>query len=83
MTVSFTPQVVRNVRVDLVRGAALLIIFTDHVRGSVFAALTPINFGFSDMAEVLLFLSGYVCAFAYGHVLAERGLWACQFKAAW
>jgi hypothetical protein len=73
----------RDLRVDVVRGLALLIIFTDHVRGSIFAALTPINFGFSDMADVFLFLSGYVCAFAYGRVLAERGLGACQRKAVW
>jgi len=50
----------RDLRVDLVRGLALLIIFSDHVRGNPVRDFMPISLGFSDMAEVFLFLSGYV-----------------------
>ncbi len=50
----------RDLRVDLVRGVALLIIFSDHVIGNPVRDFMPISLGFSDMAEVFLFLSGYV-----------------------
>jgi hypothetical protein len=63
----------RDNRLDVVRGAALLIICTDHIRGSWLAAWTPKNFGFSDMAEVFVFLSGYVCGLAYGRRMAVEG----------
>ena len=50
----------RHLRVDLVRGVALLIIFSDHVVGNPIRDFMPISLGFSDMAEVFIFLSGYV-----------------------
>jgi len=50
----------RDLRVDLVRGLALLIIFSDHVRGNPVRDFMPISLGFSDMAEWFVFLSGYV-----------------------
>jgi hypothetical protein len=72
---------IRDPRIDLVRGLALLVIFTDHLSGGIFRLVTPINLGFADMSEVFLFLSGYVCALAYGRVLVERGWFVCQLKA--
>ena len=50
----------RDLRVDLLRGVALLIIFSDHVRGNPVLYFMPISLGFSDMAEWFVFLSGYV-----------------------
>ncbi len=50
----------RDMRVDLVRGMALLIIFSDHIVGNPFRKFMPISLGFSDMAEVFIFVSGYL-----------------------
>jgi hypothetical protein len=44
----------------LLRGVALLIIFSDHVHGNPVRAFMPISLGFSDMAEWFVLLSGYV-----------------------
>lgn len=71
----------RDLRIDIVRGAALLIIHTDHFHDSVLASLTPRNFGFSDMAEIFIFLSGCVCGMTYGRVIQSKGFLACQKKA--
>jgi hypothetical protein len=50
----------RDLRVDFVRGLALLVIFSDHVIGNSIRDFMPISLGFSDMAEVFIFLSGYL-----------------------
>jgi len=71
----------RDLRIDFLRGAALLFIFIDHVERNPWSDYTPKALGFSDMAEVFFFLSGYVCALSYGRVLSQRGFWACQRKA--
>jgi hypothetical protein len=71
----------RDPRIDFFRGVALLIVFVDHIVGNPVREFTPGRMGFSDMAEVFLFLSGYVCGSAYLRVLVERGFWACQKKA--
>lgn len=71
----------RDVRLDLFKGVALLIIFVNHVGGNPLAKVTPGRFGPSDSAEIFVFISGYAIALAYGPVLAERGFAACQRKA--
>jgi hypothetical protein len=50
----------RDIRLDLVRGLALLIICSDHIYTNPLRTLTPIGLGFSDMAEMFIFLSGYL-----------------------
>lgn len=50
----------RDPRVDLFRGIALIVIAVDHILANPVARLTPVSWGYSDMAEVFLFLSGYV-----------------------
>jgi len=55
----------RVVSVDFWRGVALVMIFIDHVPGNVFDRFTQRNFGFSDAAEVFVFLAGVAAAFAY------------------
>jgi len=50
----------RDLRIDFLRGLALLIIFSDHVSGSPIRKFMPTSLGFSDMAEVFVFLSGYL-----------------------
>ncbi len=71
----------RDLRLDLIRGVALLCMHTDHFRHNELASWTPRNFGFSDMAEVFVFVSGCVCGIAYGKVLQTRGFLICQRKA--
>ncbi|MBP2301033.1 OpgC family protein [Azospirillum picis] len=71
----------RDVRLDLFKGMALLIIFINHVGGNPLAKVTPGRFGPSDSAEIFVFISGYAVALAYGPVLAKQGFAACQRKA--
>src|SRR6476661_4066791 len=52
--------------IDFWRGFALLTIFIDHVPENIFDHVTQQNFGFSDAAELFVFLSGVSIALAYG-----------------
>jgi hypothetical protein len=52
--------------IDFWRGFALLTIFIDHAPDNAFQQLTVRNFGFSDAAELFVFLSGVSVALAYG-----------------
>src|SRR5215813_3110176 len=52
--------------IDFWRGFGLLTIFIDHVPENVFQHVTQQNFGFSDAAELFVFLSGVSVAIAYG-----------------
>jgi hypothetical protein len=72
----------RDTRIDVFRALALLIIFVDHVPGTVFETLTYKNFGFSDAAEAFVLISGMSVALAYGskfqpgnRLLATLKLW--------
>jgi hypothetical protein len=65
------------------RGGAIVIVVLDHIRGNPLRDFMPVSLGFSDMAEVFLFLSGCVCGISYSRRLAERGFWECQRKACW
>lgn len=75
----------RDLRIDFFRGLALLIVLVDHLEGlagqSVVEQWTLISLGFSDAAEIFIFLSGYVLAVAYAPVLASQGMWGCVKKA--
>ncbi|WP_102961072.1 OpgC family protein [Mangrovicella endophytica] len=56
----------RDHRVDFWRGVALMMIFVNHIPGTIWENVTSRNFGFSDAAEVFVFLAGFASAFAYG-----------------
>lgn len=71
----------RDLRIDCFRGVALFSITVDHTVGNAFGQLTLRAFGVSDAAEVFVFLSGLVCARAYGGVLARQGLLVAEAKA--
>ena len=71
MTTAGKPQ--RDVRLDFFRGLALWLIFLDHIPGNVVNWFTLRNYGFSDAAELFIFVSGYTAAFVYGRVMRERG----------
>ena len=64
---------VRDVRIDFFRGIALYMILVDHIVGDPINNFTYQRFGFSDAAEIFVFLSGVSCGIAYSRVLARRG----------
>src|SRR3974390_1394751 len=63
----------RELRLDLFRGLALWLIYIDHVSPDLLTWLTIRNYGFSDAAEIFIFLSGYTAAWVYGRALVESG----------
>jgi hypothetical protein len=63
----------RDHRIDFFRGLALIFIFWDHVPHNPLGQITLRNFGFSDAAEVFVFLAGYAAVLAYGKILARDG----------
>ena len=66
---------VRDRRIDVFRGLALAMIFINHVPGTIFEMLTSRNFGFSDAAEIFVFISGTSAALAYADALSRPRLW--------
>ncbi|MEE5037093.1 OpgC domain-containing protein [Pseudomonas alliivorans] len=64
----------RDHRIDFFRGLALIFIFWDHVPDNPMAQLTVRNFGFSDAAEIFVFLAGYAAILAYGRIARREGL---------
>ena len=68
----------RDPRIDFFRGLALIFIFWDHVPHNPLANITVQNIGFSDAAEIFVFLAGYAAVLAYGKILQRDGyLMAC------
>ncbi|BAP41219.1 OpgC domain-containing protein [Pseudomonas sp. 21LCFQ010] len=63
----------RDLRIDFFRGLALIFIFWDHVPDNPLAQLTVRNFGFSDAAEIFVFLAGYASILAYGRIYQRDG----------
>lgn len=63
----------RDPRIDLLRGFALLTIFVDHIPFDSLSRFTPRSFGFSDAAEVFVFLAGYSAFLAYRPVFDYGG----------
>ena len=51
----------RDPRIDACRGIALWWIFLDHIPNNIGSWLTLRNYGFSDAAEVFMFISGVTC----------------------
>jgi hypothetical protein len=63
----------RDLRLDLFRGIALWLIFLDHIPFNVVNWVTIRNYGFSDAAEIFVFISGYTAAFVYARAMREKG----------
>lgn len=60
-----SPVGVRDHRLDVFRGLALMMIFINHVPRNVYEALTSRNYGFSDAAEAFVLMSGIAVGLAY------------------
>ncbi len=61
----------RDVRLDLVRGFALICIYIDHVPGNAMAAMTLRAFGICDASEVFVLVSGIAAAMAYRRLFQQ------------
>src|SRR3981081_4302959 len=67
------PLAGRDLRLDLFRGLANWAIFLDHIPHEVLNSITTRNYGFSDAADLFVFISGYTAAFVFGRIMIERG----------
>src|SRR5215475_368870 len=63
----------RDVRIDFFRGLALYMILVDHVIADPISRFTYQRFGFSDAAEIFVFLSGISRGIVYSRVLLRSG----------
>lgn len=67
------PTARRDLRLDLFRGLANWLIFLGHVPDTALTWFTTRNYGFSDAADLFVFISGYTAAFVFARVMIERG----------
>src|SRR5258708_36319782 len=63
----------RELRLDLFRGLAVWLIFIDHVSPDLLSWFTIRSYGFSDAAEIFIFISGYTAAMVYGRAMLTSG----------
>jgi hypothetical protein len=67
------PLATRDIRLDLFRGLANWAIFLDHIPHEVLSSITTRNYGFSDAADLFVFISGYTAASVFGRIMIEQG----------
>ncbi len=67
------PKKQRDVRLDLFRGLAMLIIIVAHAPGNPWNSWIPARFGFSSAAEMFVFCSGIASALAFGRLFERQG----------
>jgi hypothetical protein len=85
MTVTLPPKG-RDLRLDLLRGIANWQIFINHIPNNIFNWITTVNYGFSDAADLFIFISGYTASFVYARIMLERGTLPAStriFRRAW
>lgn len=63
----------RDLRLDFFRGVANWWIFLDHIPNNVVNWVTPRNYGFSDAADLFVFISGYTASFVYAQMMIDKG----------
>jgi hypothetical protein len=64
----------RDLRLDFFRGLSLFFIFIDHIPENTLGYFTLRSIGFSDAAEVFIFISGYTAALVYGRSMQRKGV---------
>ncbi|WP_428391135.1 OpgC family protein [Lichenicoccus sp.] len=74
------PRPRRDHRVDALRGAALAMMFVDHIPDNLLNRLTLRNLGFCDAAEIFVLLAGFASMLAYGRAFAREGVGAALSK---
>ncbi|MGV8953049.1 MAG: OpgC family protein [Cypionkella sp.] len=70
----------RDARLDMFRGLALVMIFINHVPGTIYENFTSRNFGFSDAAEAFVFMSGLAAGLAYSPRFRTGSFWLATAK---
>lgn len=70
----------RDVRLDLFRGLANWAIFLDHTPHEILSWMTTRNYGFSDAADLFVFISGYTAALVFVRIMREKGYAAAAAK---
>lgn len=63
----------RDVRLDLFRGLANWAIFLDHTPHEILSWMTMRNYGFSDAADLFVFVSGYTAALVFIRAMRDKG----------
>jgi hypothetical protein len=69
---SHPQEISRDLRLDLFRGLALWLIFLAHIPGNIISKFIPYHYGFSDAAEMFIFVSGYASAYVYGQMMQQH-----------
>ena len=70
----------RDLRLDFFRGIGQWMVFLDHIPFDVVNWLTFRNYGFSDAAELFVFISGYTAGFVYGPAMCEGRIFAATAR---
>src|ERR1700682_1849395 len=70
----------RDLRLDLFRGLANWAIFLHPIPHEVLGPITTRNYGFSDAADLFVFISGYTAACVFGKIMIEQGCAAAVAK---
>ena len=63
----------RDLRLDVFRGLAMIIILFAHTPGNFFTLWIPARWGFSDATEMFVFCSGMASAVAFGATFERAG----------
>jgi hypothetical protein len=63
----------RDLRLDLFRGLANWAIFLGHISNTILAWFTTRNYGFSDGADLFVFISGYTAGLVFARKMHEQG----------
>ena len=72
----------RDLRLDLLRGIGQWMVYLDHIPYDFLNWFTIRNYGFSDAAEIFVFISGYSIGFAYGPAV-KAGQFVAGAKRLW
>ena len=70
---AIVPAEGRDLRLDLFRGVANWAIFLNHIPNNAGMWITTRNYGFSDAAEVFVFIAGYAAAIVYSKSMLAQG----------
>jgi hypothetical protein len=76
----------RDLRLDLFRGVANWQVFLNHIPNNAANWFTTVYYGFSDAADLFIFISGYTASFVYARIMLDRGGVAAGtriFRRAW
>lgn len=76
----------RDLRLDLFRGLANWAIFINHIPNNAVTWLTTRNYGFSDGADLFVFIAGYAASVVYAKSMLMQGFAAGAarlFERAW